>query len=102
MGKLPIFSIANHKGGVGKTTIACNLSAGICRQKKHDGKNYKGLLIDLDPQSNTSHTMVKEPQDVTNTIRDALNGVSMQDCVYPTKQKNLYAVSYTHLRAHET
>ena len=90
MGTLPIISIANHKGGVGKTTIACNLSAGICRQKKHDGKNYKGLLIDLDPQANTSHTMVKEPQDVTNTIRDALNGVSMQDCVYPTKQKNLY------------
>lgn len=87
---MKIITVANHKGGVGKTTIACNLSAGICRLKKDNGEAYKGLLIDLDPQANSSHTMLSEKAEVTNTIRDALNGVALSECVYPSKQKNLY------------
>lgn len=64
MGK--ILSISNHKGGVGKTTSAINIGAGLNKLGK------KVLLIDLDPQANLSQSLGLINQE--KTIYGALKG----------------------------
>jgi chromosome partitioning protein len=61
-----VISISNHKGGVGKTTSAINIGAGLNKLGK------KILLIDLDPQANLSQSLgLLEPE---STIYGALRG----------------------------
>lgn len=61
-----IISIANHKGGVGKTTSTINIGAGLANLKK------RVLLIDLDPQANLSQSLGVEDED--RNIYGAIRG----------------------------
>lgn len=78
-----VFSIANQKGGVGKTTTAINLSVGLARRK------VPTLLIDLDPQANATSGLGfdKTPG---GSLYDALHGEGEAlDKVLPSREKNL-------------
>lgn len=49
---MKVISVINYKGGVGKTTITTNIAGGLAK------KNYKVLVIDLDPQSNLTFSFL--------------------------------------------
>jgi chromosome partitioning protein len=79
-----IITVANQKGGVGKTTTAINLSAAVAN------KGFKTLLIDLDPQANSSMSYVDVRQ-VTKSMYDVLvsEEVPFEDVIVATPVDNL-------------
>lgn len=85
-----IVAIANQKGGVGKSTTAINLGAGLAFQGE------RVLLVDLDPQGNsTSGLGVDRSAIEYSTYELLIEDVSIEDVVEPTSVRDLFVVPAT-------
>jgi len=82
-----IITIANQKGGVGKTTTAINLSSGIAK------KGFRTLLIDTDPQCNSTSVFFS-PEATERNLFGVFseNNYDINSLIKETKTPNLFAI----------
>jgi len=86
----PVFAIANQKGGVGKTTTSINLAASLAALDK------RVLVLDLDPQGNTTSGLGIDKESVEVGMYDLLSqSASLIDAIVETECEGLYLVPAT-------
>ena len=79
------FAVANQKGGVGKTTTAINLGAGLAEL------DHRVLIIDLDPQGNATTGVGVNPRNLETSMYDVIiNEVPIENCTEATSFRNLF------------
>lgn len=78
-------AVFNQKGGVGKTTTVINLSACLANRGK------RVLMLDIDPQGNTTSGVGIDKTKLEKTIYDVLiNGDDPEECIVNTSRENLF------------
>jgi len=79
-----LISVVNQKGGVGKSTSAINIAAYLAK------KGFNILLIDLDPQSNSTSGLGVYPENIEKSVYDAIiDHVSPEEVIYNTEYEGL-------------